>query len=124
MPLLPNAQENAMIAAGYVPGTTYYMSLHTATPGNTGASEVVGGSYARQAIVFTTASAGVESNTLTINFSSLPAEAGGIPYFGLFTLASGGTYLGGGIVNGVPGPMSAGTSLSFGAGTVTAAQTS
>lgn len=124
MPLLTNAVENAMIAAGFVPGTTYYMSLHTATPGNTGASEVTGGSYARQAIVFTTATAGVISNTLTINFSSLPAESGGIPYFGIWTLASGGTYMGGGVVNGVPGPMSAGTSLAFGGGTVTASQTS
>jgi hypothetical protein len=124
MPLLPNAQENAMIQAGFVPGTTYYMSLHTATPGNTGASEVTGGSYARQAIVFTTATAGVESNNATITFSSLPAEAGGIPYFGIWTLVSGGTYLGGGTVTGVPGPMSAGTSLALGAGTVTATQTS
>lgn len=128
MPLLTNATENAMIQAGIVPTTTYYMSLHTASPGNNGttaaANEVSGGSYARQAIVFGSAVAGVMSNTGSITFTSLPSETGGIPYFGLWTAASGGTYLGGGVVNGVPGPMSAGTSVSLGIGTVTASQTS
>src|SRR5690606_22130326 len=37
------------------------LSLHTAFPGSTGANEVTGGSYARQAVTFGAASAGSRS---------------------------------------------------------------
>lgn len=121
MPLLPAATENAMVEAGIVPSTTYYMSLHSATPGTTGASEVSGGSYARQVIEFGSASGGVLASTDAQTYTSLPALSGGVPYFGLWTSLSGGTYLGGGTVTGAPGPMSAGASLSFGTGVITGA---
>lgn len=39
------------------------LSLHTAFPGVTGASEVTGGTYARQAVTFGAAAAGVRSMT-------------------------------------------------------------
>ena len=52
MARIPTAGLNAAIAAAIVPGTTYYLSLHSADPGTTGASEFSGGTYARQAIVF------------------------------------------------------------------------
>lgn len=53
--------------------TTVYISLHTADPGDTGASEATGGSYGRQAAGFGTAAAGQVSNTANIDFTNMPA---------------------------------------------------
>jgi hypothetical protein len=49
----------------------------------------------------------------------MPVESGGVPYFGLFTLVSGGTYLGGGTTTGLSGAISAGSTISFAIGAVT-----
>ena len=46
--------------------TTPYISLHTADPGETGASECTGGSYARQAGSFGAASGGASISPATI----------------------------------------------------------
>jgi hypothetical protein len=46
-----------------------HISLHTADPGTTGASEVVGGSYARVAVTLGAASGGVKSNTNSLAFN-------------------------------------------------------
>jgi len=83
MALLAVASENTAISAVFVPSTTYYLSLHSATPGQNGASEITGGSYARQVIQFGAASGGSESSTDSQTFTNLPAEASGIPYFGM-----------------------------------------
>ena len=91
MALLAVASENTAIAAVFVPSTTYYLSLHSATPGQTGASEISGGSYARQALTFGSATNGVELSTNSQTFTNLPVEASGIPYFGVWSTASGGT---------------------------------
>lgn len=53
--------------------TTPYVSLHTADPGETGASEATGGSYARQAGSFGAAAAGEVSNTAIIDFTGMPS---------------------------------------------------
>jgi len=121
MARLPAAQENTGIAALFVPSTTYYLALFITDPGTTGASgEVTGGSYARQAIVFGAASGGSEASTDAQNFTGMPAEAGGIPYLAIFTLASGGTYLGGGTVSGVSS-VTSGATVTFAIGAVTVA---
>lgn len=52
---------------------TPYISLHDADPGETGANEVTGGSYARQSGAFGNATAGAVSNTATIDFTGMPA---------------------------------------------------
>ena len=47
MPRIPTSGLNsAVAAAGMTPGTTYYLSAHSADPGTTGASELSGGGYA------------------------------------------------------------------------------
>jgi len=70
-----------------------YISLHTGSPGTTGANEVTGGSYARVATAWGTPAAGsVSGAQVTIN---VPGSTT-ITYWGLWTLASGGTYLDGG----------------------------
>ena len=120
MARLPAAQENTMLNAGFVPTTTYYLALFTTDPGTTGASgEVTGGSYARQSIAFGSASAGSQASTSTQTFTSMPVEAGGVPYFGLFTASTSGTYLGGGTTTGLSGAISAGSTVTFATGAVT-----
>ena len=52
---------------------TPYVSLHTADPGETGANEVTGGSYARQSGAFGNAAAGAVANTASISFTGMPA---------------------------------------------------
>jgi hypothetical protein len=121
MALLPTAQENTGIAAMFVPATTYYLGLNTATPGTTGASEVTGGSYVRQSITFGSASGGSEASTNAQTFTGFPVEAGGCPYFSLWTASTSGTYLGGGSTTGLSGAISAGSTVSFAIGAVTVA---
>jgi len=118
---LPAAQENVALDAMFVPATVYYLSLHTATPGTTGASEVTGGSYARQAITFIAASGGVKSSggvDAVQSFSGMPVEAGGVPYFGVWTAATSGTYLGGGSTTGLSSALTAGSTVAFTSGQV------
>ena len=107
---LPAAQANLGIAAMFVPSNTYYGSLHTASPGLTGANEVTGGSYGRQAVVFGSASSGVEATTDAQNWTGMPAVT--VSYFGFWSAVTSGTYLGGGAL---------GSSLTVPAGATVAA---
>jgi hypothetical protein len=70
-----------------------YMSLHTAAPGTTGASEVTDGTYARQLVTtaFGNASNGVVTNTAVIEF---PAATTGFTatHGGVWSAATAGTY--------------------------------
>lgn len=117
---LTTSNANAMLtAAPCVPSTTYYLSLHTATPGTTGASEVTGGSYARQAITFASPSGGSQASSSAQSFTSMPAEAGGTPYFGIWSAATSGTYECGGSTSGLSGAISAGATITFASGAIT-----
>jgi len=80
---------NALLAARFV-------SLHTGDPGNTGASEVATGAYARQSATFanTGANPTVAANTAIIQYPTATAPWGTITHFGLWSAASGGTFLG------------------------------
>lgn len=70
-----------------------YISLHTASPGTTGANEVTGGSYARVATSWGSISGGsVTGSQVTIN---VPASTT-IAYWGLWNASSGGNYYDGG----------------------------
>jgi hypothetical protein len=74
-----------------------YVSLHTADPGTTGASEVTGGTYARVAVSWNAASSGsvTQSTALSIN---LPASTT-VSYFGVWSASSAGTYYIGGALS-------------------------
>jgi hypothetical protein len=114
MPDLPVAQQSAMLAQAFTPGTTYYLSLHTADPVLTGASEVSSGGYARQAVVFGTSGAtlvSTDAQTFTV-----PALPSGVRNFGIWSAATGGTYLGGGTTTGLAVSIPAGTTLTFAIG--------
>lgn len=58
---------------GTFPSADPYISLHTADPGETGANEVTGGSYARQQVAFGAAASGTLSNSGNIDYTSMPA---------------------------------------------------
>ncbi len=75
---------------------TPYISLHTADPGETGASEVTGGSYVRQAGSFTAAAAGALDNDATIDFTSMPAVT--VTHVGIWDASSAGNFLWGGVL--------------------------
>lgn len=68
-----------------------YMSLHTADPGSTGASEVTGGSpaYARKAITWGAAANGAISGSVTFD---VPASTT-VTYAGLWSAATAGTFV-------------------------------
>ncbi|HEX7050016.1 MAG TPA: hypothetical protein VF188_07350 [Longimicrobiales bacterium] len=73
---------------------TPYVSLHTADPGETGASEVSGGSYARQAGSFAAAAAGATSNDADLEWANMPAAT--ITHVGIWDAATAGNFLWGG----------------------------
>jgi hypothetical protein len=75
----------------YTPPTTVYMSLHTADPGLTGASEVTGGSYQRQSVTFAAASNRSAASNADVTFTGMPACT--LTYIGLWDAQSTGNFL-------------------------------
>jgi len=73
---LLDAVFNFTTTGGGLPTANPYIALHTAAPGETGANEATGGSYARQQADFSAAASGTLSNTGNIDFPSMPAVAG------------------------------------------------
>lgn len=89
--------KNAMLELTDETGGTVaitHISLHTADPGTTGASEVVGGSYARVAVTWDPAAAGVKANNAALVFQ-VPVGTT-VTHVGGWTASSGGTFRGGG----------------------------
>ena len=104
-----------------------YMSLHTADPAQTGASEVSGGSYARVSVSTTTASAifgGVHvaaaapatngtkqevSNSAILTFPSPTGTWGTCSFFGFWDAATAGNFLFGGPLTANIAPLSGGS---------------
>jgi hypothetical protein len=100
-----------------------FMSIHTATPGNTGASEIaanVATGYtqaARPAISWSafstdhqTSGGANATQTYTMGASWTPAA---IPYFGIWGASSAGTYYAGGPTSGLSGSIPAGANVTF-----------
>lgn len=80
--------------------TTPYISLHTATPGTTGASEVGDATYARQAgtAAFSVAASGSVTNDVAITY---PVATTGFTatHYGVWTAVTAGTFLHGGDIS-------------------------
>jgi hypothetical protein len=112
MALMGTGAANAAIAAVLVPGTTYYLSVGTASPGTTGANEMAG--VTRQAVVMTSASGGAESNTAAIAIPTPGTQAATHALW--FSAATAGNYL---IGAQLASPVTA-TSITFAAGAATA----
>jgi len=86
---ISNYLENALIngtlrATSYTAPTTTYLALYTNDPtdADTG-TEVTGGSYVRQAIVFSAPSNGATSNSSAIEFPQCTADWGIITHVGI-----------------------------------------
>lgn len=91
-----SAGENA--ATNGLTAVCTFTAIFTADPTTSGASgEVAGGSYARQATVFGSSSAGAAANTgaLTVPIPSSTT----VPYFGEFNASTAGTYEVGGALS-------------------------
>lgn len=74
-----------------VAGAATYISAHTGNPGGTGASEVTGGSYARQATTWGAASNGSRVGSQV----HIPIPSGTtVTHWGLWTASTGGTFKG------------------------------
>ena len=91
MPLATTGEStvlNSLLAARFV-------SLHTAAPGDSGASEVTGGAYARQAATFTNTGNNptVAANSTLIQYPTATASWGTITHFGIWSASSGGNFL-------------------------------
>ena len=93
MPITPT--EIQVIAAAES-AKIQFLSLHTATPGTTGVSEVTGGTpaYARKATVVT-ATAGTGTSTQV----TFDVPAGTYTHFGCWSAVTGGTFYGGNAVS-------------------------
>lgn len=68
-----------------------FISLHTGVPGEGGANEVSGGSYARSSEPLGAAVSGVKTNAA--DFLTTPLPAATITHFGVWSSSSGGTFL-------------------------------
>jgi hypothetical protein len=97
-----------------------FVSLHTADPGTTGASEVSGGTYARVAVTWNAPSGGAVTNSgaLSINLPATTTAA----YFGIWSASTAGTYyIGGALTPSVTTGASAGVvTIAIGALSTTA----
>ena len=101
--------------------TTAYVSLHTADPADTGASEVSGNAYARQGPV-AFASAGnnptVSSNSAILTFPAATGAWGTVSHFGVWDAATAGNFRGSGAVM-TPKAVGSGDTARFPAGALT-----
>jgi hypothetical protein len=88
--------DHYLKGAAFTQPTNIYISLHTADPGTTGASEVVGGSYARQLAntSFAAAAGGSKVSNAIIDFLGMPAAT--ITHVGIWDALAGGNFLEGG----------------------------
>ena len=114
---LSAAAANNML--GQVTTTGLFMSIHSASPSNTGANELVAGtaytavSGGRPPIAWASASSGVVVSNNTQTFAMLTTQSGGIPYFGLWTANTSGTWLFGGPTSGLSGSIPSGANVTF-----------
>lgn len=92
MPYTTSAKNEMLDALGNVAALAEpitHASLHTGYPGPTGANEVSGGSYTREAIAFSAAAAGVMSKDGTTVEFDVPAS-NNVSWVGLWDAVSGG----------------------------------
>jgi hypothetical protein len=83
--------DHMLRAQAFTPPATVYLALNTADPGETGASEATGGSYARQSITLSASSGGATSNSVAIDFEGMPAIT--VTHASLWDASSGGNCL-------------------------------
>ena len=114
---LPATVANNMLAQITTSGL--FMSIHSASPSNTGANELAAGTAytavagGRPPISWGSVTNGVVPSNDTQTYALLSTQAGGIPYFGLWTASTSGTYLTGGATSGLSGSIPSGANVTF-----------
>lgn len=94
--------------------TGLFMGLNSASPGTTGANELVPGTaYTgnRPAVTWGSVTTGVVVSNDTQTFAILVTQASGIPYWSLWTASTAGTYLFGGATSGASSSVGSGSSV-------------
>jgi hypothetical protein len=86
--------DHCLDNAAFTSPTNVYISLHTGDPGETGANECTGGSYARQTGSFAAASSGTSASDAAFTFTSMPGCT--VTHIGIWDASSGGNFLFGG----------------------------
>ncbi len=88
--------DHVLKGSAYTQPTNIYISLHTADPGTTGASECTGGSYARQLgnSSFAAAGSGSKASNAAFNFTGMPAAT--VTHVGIWDAVTTGNFLWGG----------------------------
>lgn len=95
-----NQALDAINASGTPTNLATHVSLHTATTLTTGASEVSGGGYARQAMTWNAASSGSKTNSGTATFTTGGVTAN--THFGTWSASTAGTFgIGGALTSSV-----------------------
>lgn len=112
------ATPAANAAVNAVTALIGFLSLHTADPGTTGANEVTGSGYARQAITFGAASGGTAASSNSQTFTNMPSVPGGV-WIGTWTLVSAGVFEWGAATQAVSTAIPLGSSVVFATGAVT-----
>ena len=108
------ALDHALSVSAWTMPTAIYVSLHTADPSGTGASEVTGGTYGRQGdTAFSAAASGASDNDSDIVFTLMPAAT--VTHVGLWDAASSGNFLWEGAL-GAPKDTNAGDTFTIAAG--------
>lgn len=116
-----NAALNAMLNSASV----YWLSIHSADPGTTGANEVTTGTgnNGRQQITFAAANAGsVLSSGSHASQTFTGASLAGNGWPGIWTAQTSGTYLWGSPTAAITGPVSSSASISFAASAIVATE--
>lgn len=117
---LATAVAAAML--GNVTTTGLFLSVHSSSPGNTGANELVAGtaytavSGGRPPIAWAAAALGIVISNNTQLYALLAIQAGGLPFVGFWTANVGGTWLFGCPTSGLAGSIPSGANITFTSG--------
>jgi hypothetical protein len=90
---LEDALNDEILGTTQLTTPTNWMSLHSAHPGETGANELAGGSYARQTTAFDASAAGVSQNTAAEGFTNIDGAPNEVGYLGFFDAVTAGNFL-------------------------------
>jgi hypothetical protein len=83
--------DHMLRGTAFTPPTAVYVSLHSADPGETGANEISGGSYARKQVTFNAPSGGSMTNSNLLRWDNMPAVT--VTHVALWDAATGGNCL-------------------------------
>lgn len=95
---------------------TPHVSLHTADPGETGANEVAGGTYVRQAAGWDPAGSGAVVLDGALDFTLMPAVT--VTHVGIWSASTAGTFVWGGALS-ASKVVNAGDTFHFNDGAIT-----